>query len=255
MIEVLTAQSETQAAELEALLDPLHLPAHVAIIMDGNGRWGKVHGLSRTDGHRESIEAIRRTVTAADDLHLGYLSLYCFSTENLDRPADEVGSLFQLFTDVLDTETQELHTKNVRILVTGMLELLPEELAAKFHSAIELTARNTGLTLNLCVMYSGRSELTEAARRIASDAQAGRLNPALLSERVFREYLFHPAVPDPDLVIRTSGEQRVSNFLLWQMAYSELVFTEVLWPDFSRADFLAALLAYQHRARRFGRVS
>lgn len=222
--------------------------------MDGNGRWGQAHGLTRNDGHRESIEAIRRTVTAADDLHLGYLSLYCFSTENLQRPPDEVGGLFELFAGVLDTETAELHRKNVRIIVTGLLDYLPEPLAAKFHDAIALTRDNTGLTLNLCVMYSGRSEILQAAARLAREAAAGRFELERLNERTFRQFLFHPDVPDPDLVVRTSGEMRISNFLLWQMAYSEMVFTEVLWPDFTRADFLAALLCFQQRSRRFGKV-
>ena len=254
MYPLLAVQPEARAAELEAALAAERLPRHVAIIMDGNGRWGQAHGLTRSDGHRESIDAIRRAVTAADDLGLDFLTLYCFSTENVDRPLDEVHGLFGLFAEVLDTETAELHRKRVRIMVTGMLELLPDELAAKFHDAVALTARNTGLTLNLCVMYSGRSELLHAVQRIAEAARAGELEPERINERVFRRYLYHPEVPDPDLVIRTSGEQRISNFLLWQMAYSELLFTEVLWPDFTRADFLAALLAYQQRSRRFGKV-
>ena len=254
MYPMLTAQGEARAAELEAALEPAHLPAHVAVIMDGNGRWGEARGLTRTDGHRESIEAIRRTVTAADDLHLGYLSLYCFSTENLQRPLDEVDSLFNLFAEVLNTETDELHRKNVRIIVTGMLDFLPDELAAKFHSAIALTEHNTGLTLNLCVMYSGRAEIVHAAQRLAQEVSAGASIRRGSTSGRFRQFLFQPGVPDPDLVIRTSGELRISNFLLWQMAYSEMVFTEVLWPDFARADFLAALLEYQHRNRRYGKV-
>ena len=211
-------------------------------------------GLTRSDGHRESIEAIRRTVTVADDLHLGFLSLYCFSTENLQRPLDEVDGLFHLFAEVLNTETDELHHKNVRIIVTGMLDYLPEELAEKFHAAIKLTQHNTGLTLNLCVMYSGRAEILHAAQQLAQEVSAGRFDAARLNERTFRQFLFQPGVPDPDLVIRTSGELRISNFLLWQMAYSEMVFSEVLWPDYTRADFLAALLDYQQRSRRFGKV-
>jgi undecaprenyl diphosphate synthase len=254
MYPMLVAQGEERAAELEAALEQSLLPAHVAVIMDGNGRWGQARGLSRSDGHRESIEAIRRTVTAADDLHLGFLSLYCFSTENLQRPLDEVDGLFHLFAEVLNTETDELHQKNVRIIVTGMLDYLPEELAAKFHAAIALTQHNTGLTLNLCVMYSGRAEIVHAAQQLAAEVSAGRFDPARLNERTFRQFLFQPGVPDPDLVIRTSGELRISNFLLWQMAYSEMVFSEVLWPDYSRADFLAALLEYQQRSRRFGKV-
>jgi undecaprenyl diphosphate synthase len=251
---MLAAQGEESAAALEAALEPGRLPAHVAVIMDGNGRWGQARGLTRNAGHCESVEAIRRAVTAADDLHLSYLSLYCFSTENMQRPTAEVDGLFHLFESVLDTETQKLHSKNVRIIVTGLLDYLPEALAAKFHAAIALTQGNTGLTLNLCVMYSGRSEIVQAALHLAQEVNAGRFDPARLNERTFRQFLFHPEVPDPDLVVRTSGEMRISNFLLWQMAYSEMVFTEVLWPDFTRADFLAALLCYQQRSRRFGKV-
>ncbi|MCH7471489.1 di-trans,poly-cis-decaprenylcistransferase [bacterium] len=254
MARVLQEQEESRAAELEAALAPGELPVHVAVIMDGNGRWGRERGLDRIEGHRESVEAIRRTVTAADDLGLAFLSLYCFSTENANRPLEEVNELFSLFSEVLDTETEFMHRKGIRILVTGMLELLPEVLAAKFRHAIELTAGNDGLALNLCVMYSGRSEIIDAARRIAEAAAAGELDASRLSEAGFRKFLYHPEVPDPDLLIRTSGEQRISNFLLWQLAYSELVFSEVLWPDFSRADFMAALLDYQQRHRRFGKV-
>jgi undecaprenyl diphosphate synthase len=254
MSVILPAQRAADAPMLEAQLDPARLPQHTAVIMDGNGRWGVGRGLSRSDGHRESIEAIRRTVTCADDLKLRYLSLYCFSTENVNRPAAEVHGLFDLFADVLDTETDELHRKQVRIVTTGMLELLPPELYDKFRAAEERTAQNPGLTLNLCVMYSGRSELIEAVKKLARAAAQGELDPERINERSFRGYLFRPEIPDPDLVVRSSGEVRISNFLLWQIAYSELVFTEVLWPDFSRADFLAALLTYQQRSRRFGKV-
>ena len=210
--------------------------------------------MPRAYGHRESVEAVRRCVTAADDVGIKYLSLFCFSTENTGRPEDEVESLFKLFDDVLEAETQKLHKKNVRIITTGMLELLPQELSAKFGSAVALTAANDGLQLNLCVMYSGRSELLAAMERLVRAVQDGAFVLERLNERSFRQFLFHPEVPDPDLVIRTSGEMRISNFLLWQMAYSELVFTEVLWPDFSRADFLAALVEYQNRNRRYGKV-
>jgi undecaprenyl diphosphate synthase len=237
-----------------AALDPEKIPQHVAVIMDGNGRWGERHGLDRNAGHRGGVEAIRRCVQSAEDAGVQCLSLYSFSTENLQRPADEVSCLFGLFSETLDREVQALNEKQVRIVVTGLLEWLPAELADKFRRAIELTKDNTGLTLNLCVMYSGRAELVDAARRIAEDAAQGKVDPARVDERLLRQYLYSPELPDPDLVIRTSGEQRVSNFLLWQIAYSELVFSEVLWPDFSRADFFAALAEYQRRTRRFGGV-
>jgi undecaprenyl diphosphate synthase len=230
------------------------IPAHVAIIMDGNGRWGKLHGLDRNAGHRGGVEAIRRTVHAADDAGVKYLSLYSFSTENLCRPQEEVDCLFGLFSETLDREVAELHRKGVRVVVTGLLDWLPESLAGKFRSAIELTKDNDGLTLNLCVMYSGRAELVDAVRAIAAEAAAGKLDLERIDEKTIARHLYMPDIPDPDLVIRTSGEQRVSNFLLWQIAYSEFVFSDVLWPDFSRADFVAALREYQQRSRRFGGV-
>lgn len=254
MGNTLQAQPETRASELQAALAPEGLPAHVAVIMDGNGRWGEGHGMSRVYGHQGSVEAVRRAVTAADDLGIQFLSLFCFSTENIERPSMEVVSLFTLFMDTLDRETEELYRKNVRILTTGLTDRLPDGLAEKFSGAVRRTSDNTGLTLNLCVMYSGRTELLHAVRSVATAAKAGKLDPEELDEEGFRGFLLHPDVPDPDLVIRTSGEQRISNFLLWQMAYSELVFTEVLWPDFGRADFLAALCEYQRRTRRFGKV-
>jgi undecaprenyl diphosphate synthase len=254
MAEPMQAHALSALAALEPQLALDALPRHVAVIMDGNGRWGVSHGGTREYGHRESVDAMRAVVTAASDLGLGYLSLYCFSTENLGRPAEEVSSLFQLFNDVLDSEPRRLHEKNVRIITSGLVELLPEPLPEKFAQALALTAGNSGLTLNLCVMYSGRSELIDAARRMAAAVAGGAFKLERLNERTLRQFFYHPEIPDVDLVVRTSGEQRLSNFLLWQMAYSELVFTDVLWPDFSRADFCAALLEYQNRNRRFGKV-
>jgi undecaprenyl diphosphate synthase len=252
MAAVLPATAADEADAIEAQLDLSSLPAHIAIIMDGNGRWGEQNGKSRCDGHLGGVEAIRRVVTACSDLGIKYLSLYSFSTENSNRPPDEVRYLFDLFARTMAGEVEGLHAKNVRVIITGLLDWLPEEPAGEFRRAVERTADNTGLTLNLCVMYSGRAELIDAARAIACAARKGELDPARLSERVFRSFLYHPEVPDPDLVIRSSGEQRISNFLLWQIAYSELVFSEVLWPDYSRADLLAALREYQYRHRRFG---
>ena len=245
---------DLRARELEAALDRAQLPHHVAVIMDGNGRWGVQHGMTREYGHHESVDAMRTTVTAASDLGLQFLSLFCFSTENIQRPLNEVQSLFELFNEVLDLEPEKLHKKNVRIITSGMIEQLPEPLPHKFAKAIELTANNTGLTLNLCVMYSGRSELIQATRRAAQAIAAGELNPDELNEHTLKRYFYHPELPDPDLVIRTSGEKRISNFLLWQLAYSELIFSDILWPDFSRADFLTALYEFQQRNRRFGKV-
>ncbi|MCB1218901.1 di-trans,poly-cis-decaprenylcistransferase [bacterium] len=254
MLKAVPAQPESRVAELEAALQGKDMPRHVAVIMDGNGRWGKLHGMERLEGHHEAIKAVRATVTAAQDMQLPFLTLYCFSTENLNRPADEIHGLFELFMAVLDSQTEELHERQVRIIFNGRMDWLPDELATKFHSAVELTQHNTGLTLNLCVMYSGRMEMMDAIRAAADAIAGGELSAKDLDEESFRRFLYQPDVPDPDLIIRTSGEQRISNFLLWQLAYSELIFTEVLWPDFSRADFLAALLTYQQRNRRFGAV-
>jgi undecaprenyl diphosphate synthase len=246
---------ETREQELLESLVSSALPHHVAIVMDGNGRWGQERGMTRAYGHRESVDSVRQAVTLADDLKIPYLSLFCFSTENTQRPEDEVESLFRLFHDTLDAEVDKLHKKNVRIETTGLVDMLPTELASKFHRAVSVTENNTGLTLNLCVMYSGRCEIIEAVKKAAAAINAGELDPDLLTERRFRQFLFKPEIPDPDLVIRTSGEMRISNFLLWQMAYSELVFTDVLWPDFGRLNFLECLSEYQQRSRRFGRVT
>jgi undecaprenyl diphosphate synthase len=255
MAKILTAQPPETAEALSAKLVPGLLPAHVGVIMDGNGRWGVDHGGAREYGHRESVDAMRTVVTAADDLGVKCLSLFCFSTENIERPLNEVESLFKLFNEVLDTEVAELHRKNTRILTSGFVEYLPQPLPEKFERACELTSANTGLSLNLCVMYSGRSELARAMQQLARDAVAGRINPDEIDESAIARHLFQPDLPEIDLVIRTSGELRISNFLLWQMAYAELVFSEVLWPDYSRADFVAALCEYQWRQRRFGGIS
>lgn len=255
MPRILTAQPPEAAQALSAKLVPTLMPAHVGVIMDGNGRWGVDHGGEREYGHRESVDAMRSVVTAADDLGVKCLSLFCFSTENLERPLAEVESLFKLFNDVLDTEVQELHRKNTRILTSGFVEYLPDPLPEKFARACEMTSANTGLNLNLCVMYSGRSEITRAVQRLARAAADGEIAAEEIDEAMIARQLFQPDLPEIDLVIRTSGELRISNFLLWQMAYAELVFSEVLWPDYTRADFIAALYEYQRRQRRFGNVS
>jgi len=241
-------------AQHENGLNPDMLPSHVAVIMDGNGRWGLGHGGTREYGHLESVDAMRNVVTAADDLGIAYLSLFCFSTENIARPPHEVDSLFRLFNQVLDTETVELHKRNVKILTSGFVDYLPSPLPEKFNHARELTADNSGLTLNLCVMYSGRSEIVEAAKALAREVAAGRIEADSIDESSFGARLYNPGLPDVDLTIRTSGEMRVSNFLLWQMAYSEMVFSDVLWTDYSRKDFIEALAEFLHRNRRFGKV-
>jgi len=248
------ANEDSRASELRQQLDSSNLPRHVAIIMDGNGRWAEQRGMPRASGHRYAIAAIRRTVDLAHELGIPYLTLFAFSTENIQRPAEEVAEIFRLFSETLEQEVPELNEKGVRILVTGELEMLPGPLVAQFRRAIKLTERNTRMVLNLCVMYSGRQEMARAARRVAEEVAAGSLSPADIDERSLRRHFYHPELPDPDLLIRTSGERRISNFCLWQLAYSEFVFTPTLWPDYGEADLLEALLEFQRRERRFGRV-
>jgi len=222
--------------------------------MDGNGRWAERHGLPRTQGHRVAVEAIKTVVRVVDELKVPYLSLFAFSTENAERPPEEVSEIFRLFDETVDSELPALHSRGVRVIFSGEIDLLPEKLSQKFYSAQSLTKDNRGLTLNLCVFYSGRSEITRAVSAIVRDALAGRVKANGISAELFSRYLYHPELPDPDLLIRTSGERRISNFLLWQMAYTELYFTETLWPDFDEEELLKALLDFQSRERRFGKV-
>lgn len=253
-MDSMLGNEDVQVAALKAQLEMTRLPRHIAIIMDGNGRWAERHGLPRVSGHRQAIGAIRKVVNLAHELGIPYLTLFAFSTENIERPAEEVSEIFRLFSETLEREVPELKDKGVRILVTGELEMLPEPLVAQFRQAIELTQGNERMVLNLCVMYSGRQEMARAARRIAEEVAAGHLKPQEVDERSLRGFFYQPELPDPDLLIRTSGERRLSNFCLWQLAYSEFVFTPTLWPDFDDADLLKALIEFQRRERRYGRV-
>ncbi len=227
-------------------------PEHVAIIMDGNGRWAKARGLPRVAGHRRGGEAVRRTVTAAGELGIPYLTLFGFSSENWKRPADEVDDLMGLLRHYLRGEVAELHRNNVRVRVIGERERLAPDIVNLIDNTEALTAGNTGLRLSVALSYGGRAEIAGAERRIAEAAIAGRLAPAEIDEAVFARYLLTADMPDPDLVIRTSGEQRLSNFLLWQTAYSEFVFIDTLWPDFTKADLERALSEFHGRERRYG---
>ena len=247
-------EANLKLAELREKLDMSSLPQHVAIIMDGNGRWAEQHGLPRTDGHRHAIGAIRKVVNLAYELGIPCLTLFAFSTENIERPLEEVNEIFRLFSETLEHEVPELHRKGVRILVTGELDMLPEPLAERFHRAIELTQGNQAMVLNLCVMYSGRQEIVRAVRGIAREVASGSISPEKIDEGSLRRFLYHPELPDPDLLIRTSGERRLSNFCFWQLAYSEFVFTPTLWPDYDETDLLEALIEFQQRERRYGRV-
>jgi len=245
------AQAE---AALRASLDPTRIPRHIAIIMDGNGRWAEVRGLSRAEGHRAGREALRRTLESARECGVVILTSYAFSTENWRRPAREVEALMDLLIETLDREAAELHTNGVRVRASGLLEEMPAGVRDALDRVTTLTRNNTAITLHLALNYGGRRELTEAARRIAQAVAGGRLRPDQITEELFSRCLFAPDLPDPDLLIRTSGEQRLSNFLLWQVAYTELYFTDVHWPDFQKIHLLEAIKSYQSRDRRFGGV-
>lgn len=254
MSRALATAFSPQRRPLPAGLDPDRLPAHVALIMDGNGRWARQRGLPRVMGHRAGVEALKRTLRLCSDWGIGALTAYAFSTENWTRPGEEVTFLMALFERVLARELESLEREQVRIRFLGDLEQLPPSLRQQIDEATQRTANNTGIRFNVCTNYGGRRELVRAARRLAEQVVAGQLATAAIDEEAFAAELLTAGQVDPDLLIRTSGEQRISNFLLWQLAYAELYITEVLWPDFDEEALLKALLEYQSRHRRFGGV-
>ncbi len=223
-------------------------PKHIAIIMDGNGRWAKQRKLPRLAGHREGANAVKRTIEAAQQLGIKFLTLYAFSTENWSRPKEEIDGLMHLLCKTLDTYTAEAQTKNYRLLVSGAQEELPPAVLEKIEKAVQTTAANTGLTVNLALNYGARQEIVHAVNTLL------RQGKKIISMDDISAHLYQPAVPDPELIIRTSGEERLSNFLLWQAAYSEFYFTPVLWPDFNAQELQKALDAYAQRTRRFGGI-
>ena len=231
------------------------MPRHVAIIMDGNGRWAKQHGLVRMFGHKKGVETVHNITEEAARLGIEYLTLYTFSTENWNRPKEEVDALMSLLVDTIVKETDTLMKNNVRLLTIGDLERLPKEARRKFEGCMEETAGNTGLRLVIALSYSARWEIVNAVKQIDSAVKAGTLRVGELDEQKVSEAMTTADMPDPDLLIRTSGELRISNFLLWQLAYSELYFTPCLWPDFTVEEFRRAIADYQHRERRFGKTS
>jgi undecaprenyl diphosphate synthase len=231
---------------------PRPVPRHIAIIMDGNGRWARARGLPRIAGHRRGADAVRRTVTAAGDLGIPYLTLFGFSSENWKRPHDEVDDLMGLLRHYLRGEIAELHRNGVRLRVIGDLSRLAPDIVTLIANAEELTRGNGGVNLTIALSYGGRAEIVAAVRAIAGKAVEGDLAPPAIDETLISRHLFTADIPDPDLLIRTSGEQRISNFLLWQCAYSELVFTKALWPDFGRADLEQAIADFGCRERRYG---
>jgi undecaprenyl diphosphate synthase len=228
------------------------VPVHVAVIMDGNGRWAAKRNLPRVAGHRAGAKTVEEAIATALELGVRYLTIYSFSSENWRRPADEVDALMALFVEVLKAKMDDLMAQRVRVRVLGRLDEMPEATAAAFRDAMATTAANDRLDLLVALNYGARGELVDAVRSIVTDAAAGRLLPADVGEDTIASRLYTAGVPDPDLLVRTSGELRVSNFLLWQIAYTELYVTEVLWPDFDRDEFLAAVVDFQERDRRFG---
>ncbi len=230
-------------------------PVHVAIIMDGNGRWAKARGLPRTIGHRRGVEAVREAIKGSIELGVRYLTLFGFSSENWKRPAAEVSALMGLLRLYLRSEIADLHKNGVRLRIVGDRSRFETDIVALIDDAEALTADNQRLTLTIALSYGGRQEIIRAARRLAEEVAAGRLSVDQIDEAAFAEHLFTAGMPDPDLLIRTSGEKRISNFLLWQCAYAELVFTDVLWPDFARGDLDQAIQDFHRRDRRYGAVS
>lgn len=239
----------------KAEIDTQNIPAHVAVIMDGNGRWAKKRGGLRVFGHQSAITAVRETVEEAAELGVRYLTLYAFSTENWNRPALEVMALMQLLVHTIRQETATLLKNSIRLEAIGDITTLPKSCQRELAEAMELTKSGSRMTLVLALSYSGRWDLTQAAKRLAADVASGQLAPADVTEGTVAGYLSTAGMPDPELLIRTSGEQRISNFLLWQLAYTELYITDLLWPDFRKQHFQEAIQAYQRRERRFGKTS
>ena len=242
-------------ASLKDKIDMARMPQHIAVIMDGNGRWAKLHGKERLYGHYNGVESVRAVITASVQLGLKYLTLYTFSTENWNRPKAEVDGLMELLVDNIVKETPTFHEKNIRFTTIGDNSLLPEKALRKLEECIADTASNTGMTLVLALSYSSRWEITNAVRKIATKVKNGELNVEDIDDQVVSDNLTTAGIPDPELLIRTSGELRLSNYLLWQMAYTELYFTDTLWPDFREESFYEAIIDYQKRERRFGKTS
>lgn len=241
-------------ASFKENIDFNNLPKHVAVIMDGNGRWAKGKGAARIFGHRNAINAVKAVTEGCGELGVKYLTLYAFSTENWGRPKEEVDGLMELLVNTLQKEIHTLHENHVRLQTIGDITQLPPDCQRNLQKAKDATSKNTGLVLQLALNYSGRWEITEAAKKLAQDVKNGVVDALDITEQKFAQYLQTPGVPDPELLIRTSGELRISNFLLWQIAYTEIFITPTLWPDFKKEDLYEAICAYQKRERRFGKV-
>jgi undecaprenyl diphosphate synthase len=240
---------------LKKKIDTIRLPVHVAIIMDGNGRWARLRGRERVFGHQQGVNAVREVIECAAELGLKYLTLYAFSTENWGRPDDEISALMGIMVQSLNNETDTLIKNNIRLKAIGDVDRLADDVRNRLYETVELTSKADGLTLVIAMSYSSRWEILNAARSLAADVKNGVIEPQAIEENDFEKYLTTYGIPDPELLIRTSGELRISNFLLWQLAYTELYFTELLWPDFSKEEFYRAIIDFQKRERRFGKTS
>jgi undecaprenyl diphosphate synthase len=236
-------------------IDKSKLPQHVAVIMDGNGRWAKSHGRNRSEGHREGVVSVRKVVEAAVAIGLKYLTIYTFSAENWRRPDEEVKALMSIMVAAIHRETSDLMKNNVRLMVIGDMKRLPDDVRDTLSECLEKTSVNTGTTLVLALSYSSRWEIVRAAKRIAENIREGKIDSGDVDEIFFSSYLTTRDIPDPDLLIRTGGEKRISNFLLWQLSYAELYFTDIYWPDFRENEFYESILSYQQRERRYGKTS
>jgi len=251
----------TSSAEIEdkrmqeELMSVCELPRHVGIIMDGNGRWARLKGKTRIDGHVAGVESVRDVVEACSQLGVKYLTLFTFSTENWKRPATEVSALMQLLVRVIGRESRKLHDNNIRLNIIGDMDALPEKVRAVMQQTMELTKNNNKLVLNIALSYSGQWDIMQACKAIAYNVKAGLVSPESINEQLIASYLSTASMPDPELLIRTSGEFRISNFMLWQSAYSEIYFTNSYWPDFRRSQLYDAIREFQSRERRFGQTS
>ena len=252
--DITSFYTSEQARSLLASLDVDNIPRHVAVIMDGNGRWAKTRNKPRIFGHKAGAAMVRETIASAIELGIDYLTIYSFSTENWSRPEDEVKGIMSLFVEVLERELKSLQEKDVRVRIIGDVDTLPEKTRRAFKNCVSKTYDNKGLALVVAVNYGARADIVHAVRAIADDILVSKLDPEAITAETISSHLSTAGIPDPDLLIRTSGEMRISNFLLYEIAYSEIVVSDTLWPDFDRDEFLKCIVEYQKRARRFGGV-
>lgn len=253
MLGIFKANKDKSKKE-KLVLDKENMPKHIAIIMDGNGRWAKQRKLPRTMGHKAGVETIRRVIKETHILGVKYLTLYAFSTENWKRPKEEVSALMKLLVEYLRSELKELNKNGVVIKILGDISMLPKDAQDEVKEAIEITKNNTGVVLNIAFNYGGRDEIIRAVKLVSNDVKNGNLSIGDIDEKYLEKYLYTNGIPDPDLIIRPSGEQRISNFLLWQCAYSEFLYSNICWPDFKEEHLHEAIYDYQHRNRRYGGI-